>query len=422
MALNNRRWLALTAGLAVCIAVWEVDPRWITDHIDGLNTLEQSTWNQNQPGGSQRIIWVAGPLTALLGLLVWRVATPGQTTLDLQHDWLGLWLAWSVVGAFFGPSPLLGFAFSTSFAIVAVATRSLTRQSPTLTAVGLILGLGFFLAISVGTKVLGLTSFTIRSERLTFLSLDANQLGRTATIAAIAGLFLAFESEERHWRIVGALAAPAGLAAVTMTGSRTGFLATGVALFVLLVAKRSRLGFGFLVVIAIATTVLISATGTGRNSLDSLLRDPAGDEALTTLTGRTAIWPVAVDVILEQPLAGHGLGTTTRLLASRSADTGFVAEHAHNTILHFALTTGVIGTALLLAAIFVALRNSSPRYRPWVLTFVAYFFIAGITEAVFRNPDSTLVALVFILTLANKPADDNQRLPHDCAACSAVSV
>lgn len=396
--MTDRRALLLAALLAVCVAVWEIDPRWITENVAGLTTLEQSEVNKNALGGSQRIALWAAPLTALLAFAVFllRARLPVHGN---ERDWLGAWVAWSVLGAFFGPSVLQSLVFSAAFAVVALATRTLTAYRPQFTAGAMLGALVIFVSISLMTRFLGLASFPVRSERLTLLSLEANQLSRMATMAAFGGLYLAVTASSTPVRLTGAFGGAGALAAVAMTGSRTGFAATAFAILVLVVWLRSRFVLLLLAGTGMVTAVLLAVSNVGQNALGSLLRDGTGSsEAVTSLTGRTSIWPLVLDVVREHPLTGHGLGTDTLLLSPRSVELSFVAEHTHNALLHLLLTTGVVGTGLFLAAMVAAFRRTPASGRPWLGAITAYLLIAGVTEALLRNPDITLVAVVFAVT------------------------
>ncbi len=406
--MSTRRALVITALLALCIAVWEIDPRWITEHDPELTTLEQSEANKNALGGSQRIAWLAAPVTAVLGAATIGTASlrvdgspPGRRLRWYERNWIGAWVAWSVVGAMFSPSAGRSLIFTASFAVVALAARRLTCHRPRFTAAAMLAGLVTFVMVSLATRVLGYSSVSVRSGRLTMLSLEANQFGRMASFGAFAGLYLAVTARHLVVRVAGATAAAAALAAVAMTGSRTGFLATSVALLVLLLVFRNRTVVVVLGAAGLVAAVLLSVTNVGQSALGSLTRDSnAGNGAIGTLTGRTEIWPVVAEAIGEHPLSGHGFGVDTLILSPRSVQINFVVEHAHNALLHLLLTTGAVGTLLFLLALAAAVRRAPSSARPWLAVIVSYLLIAGVAEALFRNPDITLVGVVFALTLA----------------------
>ena len=405
--------VAVAVLLALSMAVWEIDPRWITENVTGLTTREQGEINQQALGGSQRIIWLAAPLAAILLLVGRRLSTTGgsHTPITLTErptdiDWLGLWVVWSLVGAMFGPSPTLAFGFTFATAAVVLGTRQLARVSPSMVMGAIVGGFALFVAISLAIKFLGFSDLRLRGGRLTLLSLEANQFGRFGSLTALAGFYLAFEQQHRLVRMVGGTVAVGALAALAMTGSRTGLIATALALGVLAVAKRNRRAFAGLAVAGLLAATFLLVTNVGRTALDQVLRDTnPSSSSVSSLTGRTTIWPVVLDAIGERPLSGHGLGTTTSVLSTRSNQTNFVVEHAHSLWLHLALTTGVIGLALLTIALTKAVRHAPPSNRPWVFALAAYFVVASISEAVLRNPDVAMVSLVLLIVLGEpRPA------------------
>lgn len=68
-------------------------------------------------------------------------------------------------------------------------------------------------------------------------------------------------------------------------------------------------------------------------------------------SGRQIIWPVAIELILDEPLFGHGAGFLINTLA------GNETWSAHNTFLQVAMQTGVMGLAVLLITLFHVLKN-----------------------------------------------------------------
>ena len=403
----DRRLWPIIALLALSAAIWEIDPRWIIDNVGGLTPLQQGEVNQRNLGGSQLI----APFGALAALGLWlvtrRLRDDGSTA---GVDWFGLWLAWALVGAVLGPDPLLALTFTGSAAVVVVATRRLTRLDPTATALAMSLAFCGYVAISLAVKATGLADLRLRSGRFTLLSLEANQFSRMATLAALAGLYLLAESKWRPAQLLGALTFLGGLGGLVLTGSRTGFAATVVALAVLIGLRRSRRVIAGVLGLGVVATLLIGLTSMGSEGLSRLTGGSSTTAgSVATLTGRTNVWPVVIDVIRQNPLAGFGLGTDTQLLSPQSYRVGFVAEHAHSLALHITLTTGLIGLGLFAAALVSALRRVSPTERPLVLALLSYVVVAGVSEAILRNPDIALVGLTFALTLAER---DHRAEPH----------
>jgi O-antigen ligase len=147
-----------------------------------------------------------------------------------------------------------------------------------------------------------------------------------------------------------------------------------------------------------ATIVLAGAAGEDLTS--SLSRNEAANPGeLTTLNGRTVLWPEVVDVAAERPLVGVGLGRDRVVVGPFRAEgrVTWDAEHTHSLALQLLLTTGVPGLTLVAGAIVVLIRTAwraplSPS-RTWVLATVAVIVVDGMVEPTLRVPTFAWFAL-----------------------------
>lgn len=145
-----------------------------------------------------------------------------------------------------------------------------------------------------------------------------------------------------------------------LTQSRGGLLALGVAAIagiVLLPRQRRRL-------LALAGAALIGLAFVAATS-------PSAVERMTNIgggtSGRSDLWTVAARIFQDHPWAGIGLGSFQTVEPSYTLRSGpltrvdLVAQEphlVHNLYLQLATETGVIGLALFLFFIFMALRSS----------------------------------------------------------------
>ena len=91
----------------------------------------------------------------------------------------------------------------------------------------------------------------------------------------------------------------------------------------------------------------LDLAGTTMNAvLETSARSGDPTEVLS-LSGRTELWYDVWARIAETPLVGHGHGCARFVLAGRDWET----HHAHNQFLNILLTTGVVGAALVAAAV-----------------------------------------------------------------------
>ena len=82
-------------------------------------------------------------------------------------------------------------------------------------------------------------------------------------------------------------------------------------------------------------------------------------ETMMSVTGRTYIWPHAIDRILEGPVStifGHGYGTSKFVLNNNNPNASFFAYHAHNTFLEVTLSTGLLSAIPFVALLVYSLK------------------------------------------------------------------
>lgn len=159
----------------------------------------------------------------------------------------------------------------------------------------------------------------------------------------------------------------------------TGFVA-GACVFHLW--KRHR-GLGRVGIMAIVSTVLMA--------LAAIRLEPKLTFGLlgkdSTLTGRTLVWPLVLELIEKRPLLGWGyraIWGSGDAIASRIDDiAGFAVPSSHNAFLEVALQLGLAGVALIVLLIWAALRRAGGCFLRDVnpLGWFSIMFIIGILVA-----------------------------------------
>ena len=308
-----------------------------------------------------------------------------------------------LAGAAFGPNPLLAFAYTASFACIAIAARAIGRHSMPMMMAALALTLPMYLGLAVLSRIAGLNESWFFLNRLTFLSLEANQFARMAGITAIGGLYLAIETREVPLRISGGLVALTAFILVPITASRTATVALLASIGAIIVFRGSK-------------TLVLLLTSTGAVAIGLVMASPLGTLVIrglgrssesggaATLTGRTKIWPVVFDQALTHPLVGHGVGTDRAEISRLSFAVGFDIQHAHNILLHVLFTTGAIGLCLFLYTLWTVVRrpNKQMSRDPWGLGIIVFLLIDGISEPVLQNPSASWLGLIAATLLAAK--------------------
>lgn len=186
----------------------------------------------------------------------------------------------------------------------------------------------------------------VHAGRWRGIFIHKNHLGAYAAYAVI--LLFGFSHGAGGPRLYWLAAKCAAVACLVMAGSATAVAAAAVmsgAYLYLRGASGRRLSAIFAHLLLIVPALLAAG------SLVSLIVELTGRDL--SLTGRTEIWDVAIDAWLEQPWFGYGFGTAnvTVLKDRLMAELFSAAVDAHSGYLETLLDSGVIGLALLVAAI-----------------------------------------------------------------------
>ena len=211
-------------------------------------------------------------------------------------------------------------------------------------------------------------------------------VGRYAAIAAIIALSRIWNP---RWRSIWVLIFLASLILLLYSSARTAMVGFAVAApFVVLLSGGTRAALGSIIVVAVLVPVLW-ATGIhqtyldncifrtnkivgqttggntvasplpgGLNPLDTQVQVPGGTNIpgigrvppkFFEFTGRTKVWRQALDLFTDSPLLGYGF----------HADRLLLGTHAHNSLVHSLIQTGLLGAIPFMAALLLG----------WILLF-----------------------------------------------------
>lgn len=250
-----------------------------------------------------------------------------------------------------------------------------------------------------------------------------------ATLAGLGAALLIAEGlyvpRERWTRLAGVpvivLVAPL-IVVLLAARARGPLIAFAAAVLVLVLRRFSRpwlatLALGFSVMAAIG----LVAFNTGM-VLETWLRDSAlsdnpaieyltrGNtlEYLTTLGGRTELWGEIVQLVVERPIVGWGYAASREIVLERVPWAGY----AHNAFVQTLVDLGVVGTALIWAAVLAAtvadlLKRrwaGSPAGAVRGRVFVALVFtlVLSIVSESFAGAPGYELLLVFSAVLASE--------------------
>ena len=170
---------------------------------------------------------------------------------------------------------------------------------------------------------------------------------------------IAITARGRAWRWGAAAAALAGAAGLAASFTRSAWLGLAVSLAVMLGLRRLR---ALLVLALVAVVAYVALPG----DLGDRLRS-AFDPAHPASRERVLMWEAGARAFRDHPVTGVGLQNLTGLLDSyRSPHAVEHPAHVHNSYLHVALTTGVVGVIAFLAlcaAVIVTCAAGPPGLR-----------------------------------------------------------
>ena len=254
-----------------------------------------------------------------------------------------------------------------------------------------------------------------------------NELGRMMALTAILAIVTTAGSSKAtrlYFRFVFAIA----VVTLVLTNSATSMVALATLLFLYWLLRSAVLPSSTFVAItslALCTSVLASTwlLYNFEQATSALGRD-------TSLTGRTELWQLSLRMVEAQPVLGYGyngfwlgLSGPSQAIQSRLH---FFAVHAHNGFIDLALELGLIGLALYIFVLVVALTRAfwlqiaAPRAEnAWPFLLLAFVTLINFTENVIMTRNSILwvafVAVVATLPRINRGSDGDESALSDVA-------
>ncbi len=239
--------------------------------------------------------------------------------------------------------------------------------------------------------------------RIQGLSAHPNEFG----MAAALGVILAVGILSQHRRTALLLLA-VGPVCIVVSDSRTAALAASVGLIVAARPLIGRAAPGLAVIGAVFAAAGIVVSGAGDVVGDAVARSGDAQE-IVTVTGRTTLWNLSLDLINAKPLTGVGADSTTVALepALESGRLNWFATSGHNAFLQFALSGGWPAAIAFLAFPFTYWAAARGRPSAGRDAIVVAIMINGLTESVMREPGLAW----FVLALAIGSAVSVARSP-----------
>ncbi len=99
----------------------------------------------------------------------------------------------------------------------------------------------------------------------------------------------------------------------------------------------------------------------------------------SSFTGRSSLWIIAKQFISESILFGYGASFWIRLPATNEIQANY---SPHNIWLEILVSTGLVGLISLFIAIAISVVKCDPNIRPFALSLLSGFFVAGFSESI----------------------------------------
>jgi O-antigen ligase len=222
-----------------------------------------------------------------------------------------------------------------------------------------------------------------------------------ADVAAVC-LLSALVMWRERWLATQLFIGMAGLSSIALllTDTRSAMGATALAAFS--VGKHRAIVIVLVVMSMFAGLLSVYAIPGMLDSIAHAVGRVGSAQNTLTLSGRIHIWQQSIILFEREPLFGHGYASTRALFPSEFVTANPEADappHAHNVVMQSLVTTGVVGTAILLVPLLYTavylLRNANSVVNP----FICYVMVMGMVGLGPIGAAPQLLTLVWMMSL-----------------------
>ncbi len=333
-------------------------------------------------GGSRTLSSLMGVVVVWLTLSVvlaeWRLARPTGLliTMILFCAWQFSTILWSIDPALTQGRAIRVIQLVAMVWVIGELAESEQQRRSLMQA----FVVGCFVVIAAVVQSYG-SGVPIEGYRYSPLQFSLNETADTLALGIAMALILLTHSKTRVLSWVNMAFIPLAVFAVILTASRSGFVATCLALVgVPFVLRATKPVYRVVWVALILGVFAFLFFGMPSNSSlqENLRRVTFSQETETvrTMTGRTDIWAAAFSVLREHPAVGIGAGTFATGVASRLDR----ARSPHNLFVSVAVETGLVGLfflcAVLVSSLVPAIRGPSDTKALYLVLFAVLFATA----------------------------------------------
>lgn len=303
-----------------------------------------------------------GALLFLLGGMAIVATKPGEVLASLRREWpIVLVALWCVMSFGWSDYTSLTLRYGIQLLLTVIIAVAIAYRLAPMT----------FIKIVFATSAMGgLASLLIgreRSDGLGYLGIHAskNALADASSVLIIAALAVLVDRRlSARWRLPALAAMLLGAMLLVMGQSSGALVSTLIVILIFgAIILLQRLS-PYMRLVAIALTIVLSAAivvllSSISDQLARLFLDITGKDI--TLTGRTDLWAIAFEQIVEKPLLGVGFQAfwvpgqpVAEQLWAQFGITGRSGFHFHNTIVSNAVEIGILATIVQVVIFIVA--------------------------------------------------------------------
>jgi O-antigen ligase len=291
----------------------------------------------------------------------------------LFYAWL-LFSVWLIVCSLYSVNPAFALVSSISFlaaysyAVYMTVWLSRVRAIEVIMLVALLMCVGsivvYFAVPSMGRMQAWMPGAVFGDTgRMKGLTGTANAIGMLSAVA-IGFSVLYYRELGTFGRRIAILLIPSALACLVLSQNRGSMMAIAVAIWF---ASVCRSNTSFKLVLSVAGALVGGALLMSfSDEIFSMLSRSGSSSEIVTVTGRSNIWAVVIELWAKQPFFGYGHTSSLWVLPSTPA-LFVTAAHAHNMLLELLFSGGIVLVAIFLYATYV--------------TFVQMYHLGAINEA-----------------------------------------
>ncbi|WP_292755049.1 O-antigen ligase family protein [Nostoc sp. NMS4] len=310
----------------------------------------------------------------------------------------------------FEPSTTLKNSFSlinSSLFGLYFASRYTLKQQLHLLAwnFGIIIILSFVFAIALPKY--GIQSDLTGGAKWRGVFTHKNGLGARMVTSSMVFFILAYQTKKRSWLLWGGFSLSILLLLLSASGSSLlNLLITILAFFAF---QIWRWPYQFMIPTLIMIATISQSLYFWVSNNPDLVFSSIGKDA--TLTGRTELWPLVIDMIWKHPWLGYGYGGFWQGWNGESAYiwlvAGWTPNHPHNGYLALCLDLGLLGLGVFFLGFwrnylqgFAWVRSSKTAYDVWPLIHMTFIALSSLTESNLLESNSLTWMLYVAVSLS----------------------